>query len=116
MATQNKPASSQYAFDPMFDPIFERETVERAARIRSAHNVPPAQVLTHAELQHDAFKIPINTLLDMWLTRFGNDWVDVEELNNDRFFDIAYQRLRSMGKLESHYLTDRARYVCRKPE
>ena len=66
--------------------------------------------------EHEAFKTPINTLLDLWLTRFGNEWIDLEDIEKDEFFGIAYKRLKQMGELEQHYLTDRARYVCRKPE
>jgi len=66
--------------------------------------------------EHEAFNTPINTLLDLWLTRFGNEWIDLEDIENDEFFSIAYKRLKQMGELEQHYLTDRARYVCRKPE
>ena len=66
--------------------------------------------------EHAAFNAPINTLLDLWLTRFGNEWIDLEDIEKDEFFSIAYKRLKQMGELEQHYLTDRARYVCRKPE
>jgi len=66
--------------------------------------------------EHEAFNTPINTLLDLWLTRYGNEWIDLEDIEKDEFFAIAYKRLKQMGELEQHYLTDRARYVCRKPE
>jgi len=66
--------------------------------------------------EHAAFKAPISTLVDLWVTRFGNEWVDLETVEEDEFFLIVYKRLRQMAHLEMHYLTDRARYVCRKPE
>jgi len=66
--------------------------------------------------EHEAFNAPIATLLDLWVTRFGNEWIDLEDIEKDEFFAIAYKRLKQMGELEQHYLTDRARYVCRKPE
>jgi hypothetical protein len=66
--------------------------------------------------EHEAFKTPVATLLNLWLTRYGNEWIDLEDIENDEFFAIAYKRLKQMGELEQHYLTDRARYVCRKPE
>jgi hypothetical protein len=70
-----------------------------------------------AELnEHAAFKAPIAVLVDLWVTRFGNEWVDLETVEEDEFFLIVYKRLRQMAHLEMHYLTDRARYVCRKPE
>lgn len=66
--------------------------------------------------EHEAFNTSVATLLDLWLTRYGNEWIDLEDIENDEFFAIAYKRLKQMGELEQHYLTDRARYVCRKPE
>jgi len=66
--------------------------------------------------EHEAFNAPVATLLNLWLTRFGNEWIDLEDIEKDEFFTIAYKRLKQMGELEQHYLTDRARYVCRKPE
>jgi len=66
--------------------------------------------------EHEAFNTPVATLLNLWLTRYGNEWIDLEDIEKDEFFAIAYKRLKQMGELEQHYLTDRARYVCRKPE
>ena len=74
---------------------------------------PPA---TSMELDHPAYEAPVSVLIDMWLVRFGNDWIDIEAVDNDNFFRLAFKRLKAMGELEVHYLTDRARYVCRKPK
>lgn len=74
-------------------------------------------VIRAMDLEKDVFKIPIETLLNLWVTRFGNEWVDLEAvIEGDDFFMNAYKRLKQMGLLEQHYLTDRSRYVCRKPE
>ena len=72
--------------------------------------------VTCGELEHPAYEAPVSVLIDMWLVRFGNDWVDIESVDNDDFFRLAFKRLKAMGELEVHYLTDRARYVCRKPK
>ena len=71
---------------------------------------------TSMELDHPAYDAPVYVLIDMWVVRFGNDWVDIETIDNDDFFKQAFKRLKGMGELEVHYLTDRARYVCRKPK
>lgn len=71
---------------------------------------------TSMELEHEAYETPVVTLIDLWVTRFGNEWVDLETIDNDEFFSKACKRLKQMGQLEMHYLTDRARYVCRKPK
>ena len=67
------------------------------------------------DLQSEAFNTPIDTLIDLWLTRYGNEWVDIDKIEGDEFYVLAYKRLKSLGQLETHYLTDRARFVCRKP-
>lgn len=88
-----------------------------ANQIRQSVNRWPEVQTNMIEIkEHEAFNTSIATLLDLWVTRFGNEWVDLEDIENDAFFAIAYKRLKQMGELEQHYLTDRARYVCRKPE
>lgn len=72
--------------------------------------------LTMVDLEKDVFNISVETLINLWVTRFGNEWVDLETIDNDDFFVNAYKRLKQLGHLEQHYLTDRAKYVCRKPE
>ena len=71
--------------------------------------------VTTADLNSAAFNTPIETLANLWVTRYGDEWVDVDKLLDDSFFGAAYKRLKSLGQLETHYLTDRARFVCRKP-
>ena len=68
------------------------------------------------ELESEAFTVPVSRLIDLWLVRFGNTWVDMTTLEEDVFFNNAFKRLKQLGEVEVHYLTDRARYVCRKPE
>jgi hypothetical protein len=71
--------------------------------------------VTLVDLDSEAFKTPIDTLINLWVTRYGNEWVDLDKIMEDAFFSSAYKRLKSLGQLETHYLTDRARFVCRKP-
>ena len=66
-------------------------------------------------LESDAFALPVARLVDLWVTKFSNDWIDITELQDDGFWHHVYVRLKALGEVETHYLTDRARYVCRKP-
>ena len=59
--------------------------------------------------------LPSDLLINLWVCRFGNDWVDTQDVAEDPFFVKVAQRLRAEGELEAHYLTDRARLMCRKP-
>lgn len=71
---------------------------------------------TRAMLDKGAFNVPVEALCDVWVTRFGHAWVPVDQLDDDEFWSHAYKRLKSLGKIESHYLSDSAKFVCRAPE
>jgi hypothetical protein len=72
--------------------------------------------VTMGDLLSDVFRAKVETLVDLWITRYGNEWVDLANVMEDEFYGRVYKRLRSLGELEVHFLTDRAKYVCRKPE
>lgn len=57
----------------------------------------------------------VDQLVDLWLARFSNDWIDIDLIVGDSFWSVAYHRLKTLGEVEVHYLTDRAQYVCRRP-
>jgi hypothetical protein len=67
------------------------------------------------DLESLPFSTPIETLLNLWVARYGNEWVDVKDVLAEEFYGLTYKRLKSMGKLETHYLTNKSRFVCRKP-
>ena len=92
---------------PMIEEIFASK-----AQAQTEHtNESPT-----ADIEQGAFAVPVDTLVDLWLLRFGHDWVKVLPLMRDEFFWDAHNRLVQLGHLEKHYLTDRATYVCRKPK
>ena len=68
------------------------------------------------ELESEAFNVPIDRLINLWVVRFGHAWVPLEQIEADEFFALAFKRLKQLGEVEIHYLTDRARYVCRMPK
>ena len=61
-------------------------------------------------------EIPTETLINLWVSRWGHDWVHLEDVDEDPFYSDVYYRLRVEGQLEVHFLTDRAKYVCRKAD
>ena len=85
-----------------------------SGRIRMKHELDSE--ITTAMLDSEAFSIPVSRLIDIWITRFGNRWINIEEIEEDAFFSGAFRRLKQLGEVEVHFLTDRARYVCRMPE
>ena len=90
-------------------------TVTIDAKALHANLVVDSQIVS-MELESEAFTVPVSRLIDLWLARFGNTWVDMTTVEDDVFFNNAFKRLKQLGEVEVHYLTDRARYVCRKPE
>ena len=66
--------------------------------------------------ENEAFNTDVQTLSDLWLAKWGNEWVDVQKIHDDRFWSIAFERLKQLGMIEQHYLTDRAMHVCRRPK
>ena len=60
--------------------------------------------------------IPTTRLIDLWVARWGHDWVDLLEVVEEPFYKDAYERMRREGELEVHFLTDRSKYVCRNPK
>jgi hypothetical protein len=72
--------------------------------------------ITSAMLESEAFSVPVDSLINIWVLRFGHDWVELERIEEDAFFSVAFKRLKQLGEVEVHFLTDRARYVCRMPE
>ena len=87
-------------------------TTTHTGRITGEAHVPA----TSKDLEHEAYNVSVESLINLWVTRWGNEWADLSEIEQDEFFRLAYRRLKQMGELETHYLTDRARYVCRRPE
>lgn len=65
--------------------------------------------------ENEAFNTDVQTLSDLWLAKWGNEWVDLSDLQDGKFWTVAHERLKQLGMIEQHYLTDRATYVCRKP-
>lgn len=82
----------------------------------TGHVVMATDRVSMADLNSEVFNAKIDDLINLWVTRYGNEWVDLIDIEQDEFYMRVYKRLRQLGQLEQHYLTDRSRFVCRKPE
>jgi hypothetical protein len=78
--------------------------------------VEMAMALSESELRCEQFDMPVERLINLWLAKYGNDWVDVALVLNDNYYKYVYKRLKALNELEQHYLTDRSKFVCRKPD
>ncbi len=66
-----------------------------------AQNQTPLEIPT-INLEEGAWDVPISQLVDLWTVRYGSKWVDESEL--DEFYKVASQRLRTLNKVESHFV------------
>ncbi len=67
------------------------------------------------DIKGAVYETAIDALDALWLVKYGNEWVTDVQFN-DKFWEVAAERLNQMGRLEKHYLTDRACYVYRIPK
>jgi hypothetical protein len=64
------------------------------------------KVLTEKDLRHEGMKAPLSALVDMWIVRWGSEWVNETEFQEDDFWRIALVRLTGANKLEKHNLAN----------
>jgi uncharacterized protein YraI len=67
------------------------------------------------DIKGAVYETAIDALDALWLVKYGNEWVTDVQFN-ENFWEVAAERLNQMGRLEKHYLTDRACYVYRIPK
>jgi hypothetical protein len=60
------------------------------------------RVLHITDLDHAVFKTDISVLVNLWLAKYGRDWVEKDKATEDEFFEFAMLRLKSTGRLEEH--------------
>lgn len=69
--------------------------------------------MTSKDLDHEAAKVSLDVLKDMWIMRWQDKWASKEEIIEDDFWRIAFVRLENVNKLERHMLADNMQYVYR---
>lgn len=55
-----------------------------------------------------AFKAPIDTIANLWIAKFHDEWVTQAQLvaEGQEFYEIAVQRLMAVDRIEQHTLND----------
>jgi hypothetical protein len=72
----------------------------------SAKASPPLK-MKNDDLDREACKVSISTLVDMWVLRWQDKWVTEDEIRNvEDFWRIAFVRLENVNKIEKHTLGD----------
>ena len=85
--------------------------IDSAILQQMAHSQAPEprdfrKVTSKSDLDHAVFKTPIEALVNLWLAKFGDDWVEKDRVIGDDFFEWAAMRLRALGRLEEHTIWD----------
>lgn len=60
-----------------------------------------------------AWSASISTIVDTWLAKFGDKWVEESELEGDPFFSIVATRLLQIKRLERHNIPNKFQSVYR---
>jgi hypothetical protein len=60
-----------------------------------------------------AWSASVATLVDVWLAKFGDKWVEEKEVIADPFFSIVAARLTPLSRLEKHFIPDKLGTVYR---
>ena len=63
---------------------------------------PIPVTIAQEKLDEGAWDVPVSQLVDLWTVRYGSKWVNADEL--DEFYEVATRRLRTLHKIESHYV------------
>ena len=71
-------------------------------------NVPSEE-----EMSSGAMEASISELVDMWVIKFGEKWVNEEDLREDRFWTLALVRLYGVDKVEKMQLFNQFKSVYR---
>ncbi len=70
-----------------------QSTVDTARRENIEHPFDP---------DNTAWSASISTIVDLWLAKFGDSWVEEKDLFDDTFFAIVATRLLKTNRLEKH--------------
>ena len=69
-----------------------------------------AQVLANHPYPYDpdnpAWSADVSTLVDLWLAKYGDAWVNASDLHDDTFYSIVATRLLTEKRLERHERLD----------
>ena len=104
----------------------KKQLVEKLLKIQAQQTITtttgalhyPSKIEGHIgmkakDLDHEAAKVSLSVLCDMWVIRWQDNWVTKEQLVEDDFWRIAYVRLENVNRLERHMLADNMQYVYR---
>jgi hypothetical protein len=94
--------------------ITDDDYAKQIAKLRVDQVMSMSLKMTKDDLDREACKVSISTLVDMWVLRWQDKWVTDDEIcNADDFWRIAFVRLENVNKIEKHTLGDSYNKVYR---
>lgn len=63
-------------------------------------SIPYPPPISIEQTDHIVFSTPIKDLMNMWLAKFGEGWVNYREALEDEFYRHTIYRLAKAGKME----------------
>jgi hypothetical protein len=57
------------------------------------------------------FKTPIETVVTLWIAKYGTDWVDSATVDQDPFFGWVKMRLHRASRIETHSIVSNGAYT-----
>jgi hypothetical protein len=75
--------------------------------------IPSWPYITQAGLNSEVFETPLDTLVNLWLNRYGGGWVNMADVIEEEFYTLAAQRLIQTSRMEAFTLSDVGKRVLR---
>jgi hypothetical protein len=91
----------------------QQETLEEVVLKAQRAGARGIKTLNEQDLQHEAMKAPLSALVDMWVVRWGGEWVSEAEFREEDFWRLALIRLTGANKVEKHNLANQYDAVYR---
>jgi hypothetical protein len=100
--------SGEYVVDRLQQDIARQQQLAMMNSINTPPKPPNA-----FDPNNPAWSSGISTLVDLWLAKFGDKWVEGSELEGDIFFSIIATRLLKINRLERHNVPNKFHEVYR---
>lgn len=95
--------------------VYQQQQIVQATHINKGASFKNKELtMKNEDLDREACKVSISTLVDMWVLRWQDKWVTEDEIRDaDDFWRIAFVRLENVNRIEKHTLGDSYNKVYR---
>lgn len=72
-----------------------------------------ADVFNESAIKTQAFDAPLSMVVDLWIVRWGEEWVSGSEIKKDPYWNMQLLRLLNADLVDNLYLMDKQDTVYR---